>query len=171
VLAWAVAWFLLGFALYATVYGALGSLASRTEDAQSVAGPVTIVLIAGYFTSFAAIGSPDALWARLVSYFPATAPMAMPNRIAMGAVSWWEPLLAVSLTLAAIAGLVVFAGRVYAGAILHGGPTLKLRAAWRGTVPPDSGPTRPPARLRGTVLAGRLAHAWYGHARRHHADR
>ena len=33
VLAWAVVWFVLGYALYATVFGALGSLASRPEDA------------------------------------------------------------------------------------------------------------------------------------------
>ena len=33
VLAWAVVWFVLGYALYATVYGALGSLGSRAEDA------------------------------------------------------------------------------------------------------------------------------------------
>ena len=59
VLAWVVVWFVLGYALYATVYGALGSLASRTEDAQSVAGPVTVVLLAAYFTSLAAIGQPD----------------------------------------------------------------------------------------------------------------
>ena len=39
VLAWVVVWFVLGYALYAMAYGALGSLASRTEDAQSVAGP------------------------------------------------------------------------------------------------------------------------------------
>ena len=39
VLGWAVVWFLLGYALYATVYGTLGSLASRTEDASSVTGP------------------------------------------------------------------------------------------------------------------------------------
>ena len=40
VLAWALVWFVLGYALYATVYGALGSLGSRVEDAQSVAEPV-----------------------------------------------------------------------------------------------------------------------------------
>ncbi|HEY5013508.1 MAG TPA: ABC transporter permease [Acidimicrobiia bacterium] len=38
VIAWVVVWFVLGYALYAMVFGALGSLASRTEDAQSVAG-------------------------------------------------------------------------------------------------------------------------------------
>ena len=47
VLAWVVGWFVLGYALYAMVYGALGSLASRTEDAQSVAGPVIYVLLGG----------------------------------------------------------------------------------------------------------------------------
>jgi hypothetical protein len=76
----------------------------------------------------------------------------MPNRIAMGAAAWWEPLLAVALTLAAIAGLVVFGGRVYSGGILHSGPTLTLRAAWRGAATAagprmsaagDPHPTRP----------------------------
>jgi ABC-2 type transport system permease protein len=137
VIAWVIVWFVLGYALYAMVYGALGSLASRTEDAQSVAAPVTVVLIAGYFVSFAAIGSPDALWAKVVSFFPATAPFAMPSRIAMGATAWWEPFGAAALTLLAIAGLVELGGRVYAGAILHTGAPLKLRDAWHRTTAPE----------------------------------
>ena len=103
VLAWVVVWFVLGYALYATLFGTLGALASRPEDAQSVAGPVSVVLVAGYFVSFAAIGSPDTAWAKVVSFFPATAPLAMPNRIAMGATAWWEPVVAAALTVAAIA--------------------------------------------------------------------
>jgi ABC-2 type transport system permease protein len=131
VLAWVVVWFVLGYALYAMAYGALGSLASRTEDAQSVAGPVGYVLVAGYWAAFLAVsGDPDGGWSRLLSQFPATAPFAMPGRIALGSVAWWEPLLAVALTLAAIAGLVAFAGRVYTNAILQTGPTLRLRDAW-----------------------------------------
>ena len=55
VLAWAIAWFVLGYALYATLFGALGSLGSRAEDAQSVAGPVMVVLPVAYFASFAMI--------------------------------------------------------------------------------------------------------------------
>ncbi len=136
VIAWAVVWFVLGYALYATVFGALGSLASRTEDTQAVAGPVTGVLLIGYFVSFATIGSPTALWARLVSLFPAFAPFAMPNRIAMGGAAWWEPIVAIALTVAAIAGLVALGGRVYAAAILHTGPTLKLRDVLRATIAP-----------------------------------
>lgn len=133
VLTWAVVWFILGYALYATLFGALGSLASRPEDAQSAAGPVSVVLVLVYFLSFAAIGSADTTWARVVAWFPATAPIAMPSRIAMGAASWWDPLLALALTGAAIAGLVTLGGRVYAGAVLHNGPTLKLRDVWQST--------------------------------------
>ena len=76
---------------------------------QSVAGPVTVLLVVGFMVSFAAIGSADTTWARLVSWFPLTAPFAMPNRIAMGAATWWDPIVAVALTLATIAGLVISA--------------------------------------------------------------
>jgi hypothetical protein len=51
----------------------------------------------------------------------------------MGAAAWWEPAAAAALTLAAIAGLVQLAGRVYTRAILHSGPALSLRDIWRGS--------------------------------------
>jgi ABC-2 type transport system permease protein len=139
VLTWVVVWFVLGYALYAMAYGALGSLATRTEDAQSAVGPVGYVLLAGYWASFIAVsGDPDSSWSRLLSLFPPTAPLAMPGRLALGAAAWWEPLLAVVLTVATIAALVVIGGRVYTNAILHTGPTLRLRDAWRGTTVPPS---------------------------------
>jgi ABC-2 type transport system permease protein len=143
-LAWVVVWFVLGYAMYATVYGAVGSLASRSEDAASAAGPVSYVLLAAYWASYAALaGNPDGSWARVASYLPPTAPFAMPGRIALDATSWWEPPFAVALTLAAIGALTVLAGRVYTGAILHMGPTLRLRQAWRtGTA--GSGAETPP---------------------------
>jgi hypothetical protein len=135
------------------IYGALGSLASRTEDAQAVAGPVSYVLLAGYWASFLAISeNPDGLWARLLSLFPATAPLAMPGRIALGATAWWEPPMAVILTLAAIAVLIWFAGRVYRKAVLHTGAALHLRDVWHSTHPAEPrNPSTPPMQ-RGTRM-------------------
>ena len=55
------------------------------------------------------------------------------------------------LLVAAIAGLVQFGGRVYAGAILSTGPTLKLRDVWRATTSPEASGTEAgtrPARKR-----------------------
>lgn len=156
VLAWVVVWFVLGYAVFAMAYGAVGSLASRTEDASSVSGPVTFVLLACYWAAYiAVVQDPGSGWTRLMSFFPATAPFAMPGRVALGAAAWWEPLVAAAIALAALAGLVVFAGRVYTGGILHAGPTLKLRDAWQratttsGRAVPETGSPRigtpPPA--------------------------
>jgi ABC-2 type transport system permease protein len=152
VLAWAVIWFVLGYALYATVYGALGSLGSRAEDAQAVAGPVMIILPLAYFASFFMIAQPASAAARAISYFPLTAPMAMPGRIAMGATAWWEPVFAAALTLAATTGLVVLAGRIYTNAILHGGPRLSLHDAWRRTTTPGPSAARADAHATRTLL-------------------
>jgi ABC-2 type transport system permease protein len=158
VLAWVVGWFVLGYALYAVVYGALGSLASRTEDAQSVAGPVIYVLLAAYWASFLVVsGDPDSGWSQLLSLVPATAPFAMPARIALGVAAWWEPLVAAALALAAIGGLTVIAGRVYTGSILHTGPTLSLRDAWRHAISPRPGTPQPGTRHLGTRRHASLA--------------
>ena len=160
VLAWAVVWFVLGYALYATVYGALGSLGSRAEDAQAVAGPVMVLLPVAYFASFFMITQPASAAARVISYFPLTAPFAMPGRIAMGATAWWEPVLAVVLTLATIIGLVQLAGRLYTGAILHSGPALSLKDAWRSTTTAIPGPS--PARAHTSTTLRHRARALAG---------
>jgi ABC-2 type transport system permease protein len=152
VLAWVVIWFVLGYALYATVFGALGSLGSRVEDAQSVAGVASVVLIMGYLASFAMIAQPTSAAARAISYFPLTAPMAMPGRIAMGGTMWWEPVAAAAVTLAATAGLVLLAGRVYTNAILHSGPRLSLRDAWQSRTAPGPAAAGAGAPAAGTLL-------------------
>jgi ABC-2 type transport system permease protein len=131
VLAWVVVWFLLGYAIFATAYGAFGSLASRTEDAGGIAAPVTTLLIVAYWASLIAVSNdPEGGWARFVSMFPVTAPFAMPARIALGTTSWWEPMVAAGLAVAGIAGLVRLAGRIYSGAILRTGGATRLREAW-----------------------------------------
>jgi hypothetical protein len=143
VLAWVVVWFVLGYAVYAMAYGALGSLASRTEDASVAAGPASYVLIAAYWVSYVVVANdPESLASKLVSVLPATAPFAMPGRIALGAAAWWEPFVAAVVTIVALGGLVVVTGRVYTGAVLHAGPTLKVRDAWQRTTQSGKRPER-----------------------------
>jgi ABC-2 type transport system permease protein len=69
----------------------------------------------------------------VLTIFPLTAPLVLPARDALVGVPAWEHALAVGLVLAAIYALVRFAGRVYAYGLLHAGPRLGPRAAWRST--------------------------------------
>ena len=83
-LGWIVFWFVLGYAFYAVLYAAAGSLVSRQEETQSLQLPMTGVLFVAYILAFVATESPDGVAALLGSFIPPTAPMVMIVRIAHG---------------------------------------------------------------------------------------
>jgi ABC-2 type transport system permease protein len=125
-------WFALGFAFYAVAYATAGSLVSRQEEAANVALPVTIALMASYFIAFTAVlEDANGLVPRVATFVPLTAPIVIPARAAVGAVSAAEHIAALTIMLAAIYLLVRVAGRIYAGGVLRTGPTVRLRDAWR----------------------------------------
>jgi ABC-2 type transport system permease protein len=127
-----VPWFALGFALYAVAFAAAGALASRQQDASAAGQPVMLTLVATYFVGYAALtAAPNGLLANALTVFPVTAPLVLPARSALVGVPLWEHVLAVVLVVAAIYALVRIAGRVYAHGLLHSGPRLDMRAAWR----------------------------------------
>ncbi len=131
-LALVIPWFALGFALYAVAYAAAGALASRAQDATSAGQPITYALVAAYFVGYVAVASDsNGMLANVLTVFPATAPLVLPARSALVGVPLWEHALAVGLVVVSIYGLVQLAGRVYTQSILHSGPQIGLRAAWR----------------------------------------
>ena len=126
-----VVWFVLGFLLYAVMFGAAGSLVSRMEDAQNVAFPMSLTAVAGFFVSIAALNDPDGAAAVIGTFSPLTAPFVVPVRAALDAIPLWQYLLSIVMVLATIAGMTLVAGRIYAGALLRYGGRTKLREAWR----------------------------------------
>jgi len=127
-----VVWFVLGYALYSMLYGSLGSLASRTEDAQAAASPAIALLVVIYVLAFVAIANPGAGWVTILSMLPPTAPIIMPLRAALVNVPAWQVVAVVVLLLAAIYALFRVGARLYRNAVLHTGARLHLREAWRG---------------------------------------
>jgi ABC-2 type transport system permease protein len=126
-----VAWFVIGYAFYASVFAAAASLVSRQEDLGSVITPASIVLILGFVIAIQAAQDPGSTLATVTSFVPGMSPMVMPVRQAAGDAAWWEVGLAVVLMLVAIAVVVRIGGRVYAGALLRTGGKVKLREALR----------------------------------------
>lgn len=126
-----VLWFVLGFLLYAVMFGAAGSLASRPEDAQNLAFPMSLLAVAGLFASFAALENPDGTAALITTFIPLTSPFVVPVRVALEAIPLWQYLLAVAATMLAIVGMIFVAGRIYTGGLLQFGARVGLRRAWR----------------------------------------
>jgi ABC-2 type transport system permease protein len=126
-----VAWFVLGYALYAAIFATAASLVSRQEDLGTVVMPTTLVLVAAFVIGIQAASDPGGALARITSYLPGLSPLVMPVRMAAGAVAWWEVVLAVFLELLAIVLVVRLGGRIYAGALLRTSGKTKLRDALR----------------------------------------
>ena len=127
-----LAWFLLGFALYASAYAAVAALVSRHEEVQSATAPVTIVLSISYVAMFFALPEPAGPLGTALSLVPPSAPIFMPMRIAAGAAVPWQVGLSMALTAVAIAGVVWLAGRVYANSAMRAGRRLGFMEALRG---------------------------------------
>ena len=125
--------FLGGFALYATLYAALGSTASRQEDVQTVTGPMILVGMLGYFVSFAAINTIDATWVRLLSFVPFFSPYLVTSRLILGSIAPWEILVSGAVLLATLLAAQVVAARLYSAGVLLYGQRIGLRSVWRAT--------------------------------------
>jgi ABC-2 type transport system permease protein len=124
-----VAWFVLGYALYAAVFAAVASLVSRQEDLGTVVMPTTLLLVAGLVIAIQAASNPASTLATVTSFVPGLSPLVMPVRMAAGEAAAWEVAVAVVLMLVAIALVVRLGGRIYAGALLRTGGKIKLREA------------------------------------------
>lgn len=126
-----ILWFVIGFLIFAVLFGAAGSLVSRTEDANTIAMPMSMTAVVGFFVSITALNDPDGLVATIFTFVPPTAPFVVPVRTALQAIPAWQYAIALVLCLAAIALLTGVAGRIYAGGLLRYGGRVRLREAWR----------------------------------------
>jgi ABC-2 type transport system permease protein len=129
-----IIWFVLGYVLYSTLFGVLGALASRMEEASNVTMPIQFLAMGSYFLAILVVlRDPESLVARLASFFPPAAPMVVPMRAALDGIEWWEVLLSIGVTVAFIYGLFVVGARIYSGAVLKTGGRTRLRDAWRSS--------------------------------------
>ena len=126
-----VAWFVLGYAFYASLFAAAASLVSRQEDLGSVLAPASMLLVGGFVISIPAAQDPGGTLATVTSFIPGLSPMVMAVRQAAGEAAVWEVAVAVLLMLVSIAVIVRVGGRIYAGALLRTGGKVKLRDALR----------------------------------------
>jgi ABC-2 type transport system permease protein len=126
-----VLWFLLGYAFYCSAFAAAGAASSRQEEAPTVAGPLTVLILLGYLVSLSVLSNPDGALARITPFVPPLAPLVMPVRILLGHTQLWELPASVAVMLAATYGLVRLAGRAYSGNILRFGGRVTLREVLR----------------------------------------
>lgn len=123
---WFVAFFVIGFCFLACWWAVAGALASRAEDLQTTATPLSFLMMGVFFGSFFFEGSA----LTVASYVPPFSCVLMPIRLLQGDAGWWEPVVAIVILAAAMAATVVLAERLYRRALLQTQGRVSLKQAW-----------------------------------------
>ena len=129
--------FILGFLIYAFMFGAVGSTASKLEDINTSVMPITMLFIIAFFVVMfsMASGSIDNTLMTVCSYIPFTSPMAMFTRICMSTVPLYEILISVAILIGSTLGIGFLAAKIYRVGVLMYGTTPKLgailKAVWK----------------------------------------
>jgi ABC-2 type transport system permease protein len=121
-------WLVLGYAFYCWVYAAAGSMAERQDQVQTLALPLSIPILVAYIFSLtvASTQHPDLLF-KVLAYLPPTAPFCMSVLVALNAVSWWQFLASVLITIAGTVVMAFAAAGIYRRAVLRTGGRVGFR--------------------------------------------
>lgn len=127
-LAYMLIFFILGFLIYAFLYGAIGSTASKLEDINTSVMPLTFLFIIAFMVVVFSMssGSVDNMAMLICSYVPFTSPMAMFTRIAMSTVAWYEILISILVLIGSVVGVGVLSAKIYRVGVLLYGTTPKI---------------------------------------------
>lgn len=132
ILVWSLVFFLLGYAIYASLLAGLGALTGPNSAGSSTADFVIIwPTIIPLFLIVVLIESPHGAVSVGLSLFPLTAPVAMMTRLAIGGVPLWQPLLAAGLMLVTAIFVVRAVARLFRAQNLLSGQEFTLRLFWR----------------------------------------
>lgn len=122
--------FVLGFFIYAFLFGAIGSMASKVEDINTSSMPLTMLFVAAFLVVMFSMtdGNVDSVLMKVCSYIPFTSPMAMFTRIAMSTVPFYEIVISIVILVVSVIGVGVISAKIYRVGVLLYGTTPKFGA-------------------------------------------
>lgn len=123
--------FLLGFFIYASIFALIGSMVTTVQEGGQFSFPPILLLLAGFYFSFAVIRDPNSTVSFWVSVAPFFAPITMPVRILAEMPPFWQIGLSIALNGLAIAFIVWIASRVYRVGMLMYGKRATIPEVWK----------------------------------------
>jgi ABC-2 type transport system permease protein len=124
-------YFSLGFLVYGALFAAVGAMVNSTQEAQQAATGVTMMIMVGFFGTFAVIKDPTSGLGAILSLIPFTAPFVMPVRWSMASVPVLQLALSLSVMVLGLMAVVWLAAKIYRTGILMYGKKPSLGEVFR----------------------------------------
>lgn len=126
ILAWGVVFFLLGYAIYASLMAGIGALVPNLRESSQATTILMIPMIIPLMLISAIISKPNGLLSVILSLFPLTGPLTMMTRLAAGSVPIWQLILSVLLFTATAWIIIRTAAGLFRAQNLLSGQNFKL---------------------------------------------
>lgn len=124
--------FILGFLLYAFMFGALGSTVSRIEEMNTASMPIILLFVAAFLLSYVGMSTDaNSTLMTVTSFIPFFTPMVMFVRICMGAVSAIQIAVSIAILVASTVGIGYLSARIYRVGVLMYGKPPKLKEVFK----------------------------------------
>ncbi len=120
-----VIYFLIAFFLIASIMAAVGSAVSDIHEAQSLVGPIMMILIIPMLLIMPISTNPNSTLAMTLSFIPPMSPFIMVMRIAASTepLPFWQIALSIAIGLAAVCIAAWAAAKIFRiGVLLYGKP-------------------------------------------------
>jgi len=125
--------FLIAFCLIACLMAAIGSAVSDIREAQSLMGPVMIVLVIPMMLWFPILRNPNSTFATVLSFVPPVSPFIMVLRLAGSEqVPWWQIPASIALGIVYVIIAAWGAAKIFRiGVLMYGKPpNLRTLIKW-----------------------------------------
>lgn len=127
ILLWGIVFFLLGYAVYASLMAALGALVPNLREASQTTTIVIIPLIIPLMFISSLIQAPNSPLSVVLSLFPLTSPVSMMTRLAATTVPVWQTCLSAVLVAGTAYLLVKSAARMFRAQNLLSGQSVTTK--------------------------------------------
>ncbi len=118
-----LAYFVLGYSLFAMLNAVCGASVSKVEDLNSAMMPVSVIAVLsfylGYFTTITS--SENGMLQKIAMYLPFSSPFMVPSRLLNGGIGTKEMLISLGILLVSIVLLALISIRIYSASVLHYG--------------------------------------------------
>ena len=127
VLLWGVAFFVLGYLIYATIMAGVGAFVSNVKEATQATFYVILPILISLIFVSPIIERPNGTLPVVLSLIPLTAPTTIMTRISSGTVPLWQLLLSIGLMITMIIFLIRGVAGMFRAQLLLTGQKFNLR--------------------------------------------
>ena len=126
-----VLFFVLGYLFFATLMAGMGAVASTAQEGNQLSVVFVLPLFVPVYLWFYIVSNPTAPIVQFLTVFPFTAPVVVMERLAVGAIGFWEVTFSLGVLAFSVAAAMYLVARVFRAYLLMYGQRPGLREVAR----------------------------------------